>query len=142
MDNILKLRWYLFLKFQSNISKLPPAVATLKFKIFHSHFIALVLCRDCWNFQQFSSFKNYDWKIHQSKIVAITTNNLPSPLALVELSVWNFITLCNNNNCKCYKNNLACTDMCKCIGRQNEGGKENYKFDKNNEYDSAKEDCQ
>ena len=32
--------------------------------------------------------------------------------------------------------------MCKCIGRQNEGGKENYKLDKNNEYDSAKEDCQ
>ena len=32
--------------------------------------------------------------------------------------------------------------MCKCIGCQNEGESENYEFDKNNEYDSAEENCQ
>ena len=31
--------------------------------------------------------------------------------------------------------------MCKCIGCQNEGESENYKFDKNNKHDSVKESC-
>ena len=31
--------------------------------------------------------------------------------------------------------------MCKCIGYQNESESESYEFDRNNEYDSAGEDC-
>ena len=58
VDTIHKLQWYLFSKFQNNISKLPPIVATLKFKIFRNHFIAMVLRRACRNFQQLPSFEN------------------------------------------------------------------------------------
>ena len=58
------------------------------------------------------------------------TDDPPAPLSLVELSVCNNTTLWNNNCCKCFKNNLPCTDMCKCICCQNEGESENYKFDK------------
>ena len=104
--------------------------------------MALVLCRACWNFQLLPSFENYDWEIHQDKIVALITDELPAALALVELIVCNCTILCNNNRSKCYKNNLPCTNMCKCIGCQNEGESENYEFDKNNEYDSAEENCQ
>lgn len=39
VDTIAKLRWYLLSKFQSDISKLPPTVATLKFKISNSHML-------------------------------------------------------------------------------------------------------
>ena len=140
VDAIPKLRWYLFPKFQSDISKLPPT-APLKFKIFRSHFISMVLCRACWNFQELPSLENYGWEIRQNKIVAIMTDELPDPLALVEFSVCNGTTLCNSNLCK-YQYNLPCIDMCKCISCQNEGERENYEFDKNNEYDSAEEDCQ
>ena len=70
------------------------------------------------------------------------TDELPAPLALVELSLCNCATLCNNNHCKCYKNNLPCTDVCKSIGCQNEGESEKFEFDKNNEYDYAEEDRQ
>ena len=81
-------------------------------------------------------------EIHQDKIVAIMIDGLPAPLALVELNVCNFTTLCNNNHCKCYKNNLPCTDMCKCIGCQIEDESQNYEFEKNKEYDSAEENFQ
>ena len=115
--SIPMLRWCLFSKFQSDIGKRPPTVAALKFKFFHSDFIAVVPRRDSWNFQQLPSF---------DKIVALMTDKLPAPLALVESSVCNCATLWNNNRCKCNKNNLLCTDMCKCIGFQNEDESENY----------------
>lgn len=46
----------------------------------------------------------------------------------------NCINLCNNNCCKCYKSNLSCTDMCKCIGCQNEGESENIYWNIENWY--------
>lgn len=142
MDTVPKLQWYLFSKFQSDISKLPPTVAALKFKIFRSHFIALVPRRACWNFQQLPSFENYIREIRQDKTGAIMTDEQPAPLALVELSVCNCTTLCNNNRWKCYKNNLPCTKLCKYIDSQNKGESKNYEFYKNNECNSAEENCQ
>ena len=52
-----------------------------------SHFIALVLRRACWNFQQLPSFENYGRKIRQEKIVATLTDELPAQMSLVELSM-------------------------------------------------------
>ena len=52
--------------------------------------------------------------------MAMMTDELPAPIALVELSVCNCKTHCNNNRCKCYKNNLPCTDMCKCVNCEND----------------------
>ena len=43
------------------------------------------------------------------------TDELPAPVALIELSVCSCKKdKCDSNRCKCYKNNLQCTDMCKC----------------------------
>ena len=81
-------------------------------------------------------------EIHQGEIVAIMIDGLPAPLALEKLNVCNFTTLCNNNHCKCYKNNLPCTDTCKCSGCQNEDESQNYEFEKIKEYDYAEEDFQ
>ena len=87
VDTISKLQWYLFSKFQSDIIKLLPKLAALKFKIFRSHFIVLVLHRACWNFQQLPSLKDYDGEIRQDKIVAIMTDKLPAPLTLAEYAI-------------------------------------------------------
>ena len=47
-------------------------------------------------------------------------NELPAPLALIELSLCSCKTNCYSNRCKCRKNRLICTDMCKCVGCENE----------------------
>ena len=41
----------------------------------------------------------------------IMTDELPTPLALIELSVCSCKTNCCSN--RCHKNTLICTDMCK-----------------------------
>ena len=55
---------------------------------------------------------------------------LPALQALMDLNICNSTTFCNNNHCKCYKNNLPGTDISKCIGCQNEGESQNYEFEK------------
>ena len=45
INTIAELRWYQFSKFQTKIDKLPPAASALKYKIFRSHYVALVLKR-------------------------------------------------------------------------------------------------
>lgn len=47
------------------------------------------------------------------------TDNLPAPIALNELSVCSCEGGCTTKRCKCLKNNLVCTDMCKCEGCKN-----------------------
>ena len=85
------------------------------------------------DFQQLPSttpFENFGWENRQNKIENIMTDQLPSPLALVELSACSCKTLCKNNHCNYHEYDLPCTDMCKCISCQNEGQTENYSFDK------------
>ena len=87
IDTIPKLRWYLFSKFQCSIEKLPPTVAALKLKVFRSHYVTLVLRRACMNLQRLLSFESYGWETMNDRIVPIMTEELPAPIALIELSV-------------------------------------------------------
>ena len=59
------------------------------------------------------------------ELVPIMTNCLPAPMALIELSVCSCILNCKTNRCKCRKNNLTCTDMCKCTKYDNSHTLEN-----------------
>ena len=50
----------------------------------------------------------------------ILTYELPAPLAFIELSICSCKTKCATNRCKCRKNALQCTDMCKCVDCEND----------------------
>ena len=50
----------------------------------------------------------------------ILTDELPAPLALIELSVCSCKTKCITSKCKCGKNALQCADMCKCVDCEND----------------------
>ena len=104
VENIPKLRWYLFSKFQYSIEKLPPTVAALKLKIFRSHYATLVLLRACINFQRLPSCgENYGWETMTDRIGPIMTEELPAPIALIEHSVCSCKKMkCDSKRCKCF----------------------------------------
>ena len=55
---------------------------------------------------------NYGWEADDSgSLIPIMTDDLPAPLALIELGSCNCKTECSTNRCKCRKNNFSCTDM-------------------------------
>ena len=47
------------------------------------------------------------------------TDNLPAPFKLIELNICNCKRGCSTLRCKCFKNSLVCTDMCKCSACNN-----------------------
>lgn len=48
-------------------------------------------------------------------------DDLPALLALVETSSCGSKKKSVSNRCKCFKNNLVCTDLCKCTSCKNDG---------------------
>ena len=119
VKTIPQLRWYLFTKFLCEVSKLPPTTAAFKYKVFRSHYVTLVLKISLLPMQNLPSPLDYGWERVNTSYLAIMTDELPAPLALVELSSCSCKTRCCNNRCKCYKNHLSCSDMCKCTGCEN-----------------------
>ena len=52
-------------------------------------------------------------------ITPISTNNLPIPLALIELSAYGCKIGCKTNRCKCRKSGFTWTGMCECAQCEN-----------------------
>ena len=110
---ISELRWYLYSKFQSDISDLPPTTAALEYKIFRCHYIALLLRKSLLTMQELPSPLSYGWESYRElSVSAIMTKELLFPIALIELCVCACKTKCVNNRCKCRKNKLRCTGLC------------------------------
>ena len=126
-----QLRWYLFSKFQHDTSSLPPTMSALKYKIFRAHFVCMVLKRSHLPFQYLPDAINYGWEQNEMSLDPIMTDNLPAPIALIELSMCKCQTGCKTKRCKCLKNDLVCTDMCKCRDCKNDG----IDFDESDESD-------
>ena len=126
---ITELRCYLYSKFQSDISDLPPKAAALKYNICRCHYIALILRKSLLTMQERLSPLIYGWENYGDTYKAIMEDELPAPIALIELSVCTCKTKCVGvekmwKRCKCRKNKLQCTDMCKCINCANDDTQE------------------
>ena len=50
---------------------------------------------------------------HGLLVLIITDNNLPAPLAFVEMISSSSKKECLSNKCRCFKNNPVCIDLCK-----------------------------
>jgi hypothetical protein len=89
-------------------------MSALKYKIFRSHIVARTLKRSHLPLQDLPSPQNYGWELNNTSLEPMMTDNLPAPLALIELIACGCNGDCGTQRCKCFKNNLVCTDMCKC----------------------------
>jgi hypothetical protein len=57
---------------------------------------------------------DYDWKLVDGQLKPVYCINPPAPEALLELCKCNCKTGCKGKACGCKKNQLHCTDMCRC----------------------------
>ena len=117
VSTLCELRWYLFSKYQCDADMLPtPTAGSLKYKIFRCHYITIVLRRSHLALQHLPMAVNYGWMPKESgNLIPIMTDDLPTPIALIELSSCSCKSQCSSNRCRCRKNGFSCTDMCKCI---------------------------
>ena len=87
LSTLARLCWFLFSKYQHDATQLPPTMSALKYKIFRSHFICLVLKRSHMAIQNLPPPQNYGWELNGESLDPILIDNLPAPLGLIELSV-------------------------------------------------------
>lgn len=57
----------------------------------------------------------------EERLVAVMTDQLPAPKFSIEMNSCNCKkTQCVGNRCSCSRNGLRCTELCKCVGCENE----------------------
>ena len=112
VDTIADLRGLLFSKY--SYSKLPLTMSALKYRIFLVHYAALILKNCTSSIQNLPDPCGFGWELDNGNLVPIMTDDLPAPTGLIELSTCTCKTGCSSGRCTCKKNNLLCTEMCKC----------------------------
>ena len=112
VDTIADLRGLLFSKY--SYSKLPLTMSALKYRIFRVHYAALILKNCTSSIQNLPDPCGFGWELDNGNLVLIMTDDLPAPTGLIELSTCTCKTGCSSGRCTCKKNNLLCTEMCKC----------------------------
>ena len=121
IQSLPQLRWHLYSKYQLDAEKLPPTTSALKYKVFRCHFVTMVLRKSLVAIQNLPPPEGFGWEKIEDSLQPIMNDNLPAPIALIELSMCGCKTVCTTNRCKCRKNGLPCTDMCKCLNCKNDG---------------------
>ena len=113
--SLADLRWFLFSRYSKDASSLPPTFAALKYKVFRSHFVTLVF-KSCFKaIQNLPDPTGFGWELENNQLLPpITTDELPAPIGLIELSMCACKADCSTARCICRKHKLICTDMCKC----------------------------
>ena len=87
--------------------------------------MALVLKRSHLSLQNLPPPEHFGWQKIDGELVPIMIGCLLAPMAFIELSVCGCKSNCKTNRYKFKKNNLTCTDMCKCTNCYNSGAQEN-----------------
>ena len=69
---------------------------------------------------QIPDAKGHGWELKEGKLFSIMTDQLPAPKFSIEMNSCNCKKTKCLSRCSCAKNGLRCTDLCKCIGCENE----------------------
>ena len=114
VDTIADLRWLLFSKYLCEVSKLPPTMSALKYRIFRAHYAALILKKCTSSIQNLPDPCGFGWELNNGNLVPIMIDDLPAPTGLIELNMCSCKTGCSSGRCTCKKKNMLCTEMYSC----------------------------
>lgn len=113
-DNLVETRYFLYRKFSSETSKLPPSPGA-----FVQHLKRACIPLSVWK----SANKNmtvtinpleYGWEKKDEMLMPVCSADDVAPEGLVDLVTCNCKGDCTKGRCTCKKNNVACTDACGC----------------------------
>ena len=122
-DDIGALRWVFHTKYAEENDALPPTAGALRFHILRSNYLALTWKRLSMSFDPELPDCTYEhgWNTEDGCTTAVMTDQLPAPEFSIELTSCHCkATHCSQNQCSCRRNHLRCTEVCTCIGCENE----------------------
>ena len=120
VDTIADLRWLLLSKYSCEVSKLPPTISAVKYRILRAHYAALTLKKCTSSIQSLPGPWEFGWGLDNGNLVPITTGGLPAPTGLIDLSMCSCKQVAHlgdvrAGNIICYVLNCASAQMPKKI---------------------------
>ena len=106
----------MFSKKQAESDRLPSTLGILKKKVSRAHYITLLWKSAHINSPSLPYPNNYGWLFNKKDHVfePVMTSLAPAPESIIHLTVSSCKTNCSTNRCKCLKNGLNCSEMCRC----------------------------
>ena len=142
IDNILKLRQYLFCKQITESDKLPPTFAAFKEHVLTAHVQARVWDQVDTAWQELlDPLLNGYYKDESGQLRPITTKSLPAPEAIIAMVRCKCKKDCTYNRCSCKLQALPCTELCHCgTDWQNDEDSQDIAFLSDSDNDSEDDD--
>lgn len=110
------LRWELFQSKNLVGEMLPPTRAALLPHIMRANYMTMRDKSYPENCPALPAIEENGWILEKGVYVPLTCLALPAPQAVVELVKCGCKVGCKGNRCRCLKNGLPCTPLCKCYG--------------------------
>ncbi|XP_062498902.1 uncharacterized protein LOC134176238 [Corticium candelabrum] len=112
--SVNSLRYHLVCTATStSYTDLPPTHDTFVQHVRRSNYQAF-LWKQCLQHGEVPSPIGHGWDIDDGDINVLWMTLSSAPLALLELLRCGCSSGCNSARCRCFKNNMPCTDACKC----------------------------
>ena len=111
----------MFSRRQIESTSLPPIRETLRQKVLRYHYTIIVWKKSHIPHQDLPEPEDYGWKWLSSAswYEVTTTLLLPAPESIIHLTMCGCKAGCKAQRCKCKKNGLKCSEMCKCQSCEN-----------------------
>lgn len=116
-DFINDLRWTIFAQTGKEGRQLPPTKGTLIPHIHRAYYMTLVWKRSLKPCPDLPPPTDYYWTSTEAGLKPVMCINPPAPQALLELQKCGCAAAdkrCGTSRCKCFANDVSCTDMCGC----------------------------
>lgn len=114
-NNVEDTRWFLFLK-EVVPEQMPPIKSALIQHILRAHYIGMIWKCAAMSHSPSMDPCDYGWMLdaESGQYTPVMCSTPLYPPKLLELTKCNCKAGCKTNRCSCKKNNLCCTEMCKC----------------------------
>ena len=115
------LRWHLFSIHQSESNRLTTTYKAFRQIMMRAHFIALQWKSSHLPSPELPDPNEYGWIWDENKEIfePVMTTNPPAPDSIMELTSCGCKTGCQTDRCRCRKNELLYTEICRCKDCEN-----------------------
>ena len=114
MESLVETRYYLYKKYSSETSKLPPSPGAFMQHVRRACCPLMVWSSANLNETVVVNHLEHGWEICDGNLMPVSTHDDIAPNDLIALVSCSCNGECSNNHCTCKKNNVACTDFCGC----------------------------
>ena len=134
LSTLSDARWYMYTRNTAQCEKLPPTSGAFRQAVLSAACQARTWALSNESYRTLPDPELYGWEIVEGSYCPITSEEKIAPESILNLNMCGCSkSNCCSGHCKCFKNKLTCTPLCKCT--ENCENDDNIKFVLDNDVD-------